>query len=472
MSLANINASTLSDYSSLNPLVVAQLWDKTMQEGVIEKEWLSRFQGGEDSQMPIIEKEDLSKGGGQTVNFTVGSELVGDGVRGSNTLIGNEEKENLGTYPVVIDWHRHAVAEDKRFASFKAAERKMKLTDMVSKWVARYKQMQAELRLVKSGAYTSTGIANNLLFAGGGSNDASLTTSNQFDTGSLYLARQKLISLGARPANISKEDGYEVPYFVAIATTDALAGLANDSAWQQASLMARPREGGADAKNPLFTGCYSGKTFNGIIPFEAMLPDHDNPAKGAIGSPLQPRSLLRTATVSLTDTTTINGGGSSGAGTSIYYFRDFPGFDYPFITGATAVSDATTYYAKIIDMPGTANAGQFEIISYVGSTGNNGNALTVTRGVTGGTNTSGVHAANSLIVPCNQSGVAYCHVIIMGAWALLRAYGETRERLQYDKQDYQFINGTAVESVFGQTPAQRTDGKFPNFVIVKVALAI
>lgn len=470
MSVNNINATALSDFSSLSPSIVASLWDKAMQDGVIENEWLSRFQGDENSSMPIIEKQDLAKGGGDTINFTVGSEIVGDGVKGDTVLEGSEEKLNLSTYQVVIDFVRHATAVNKRFKSFSAARRKLELTKLMSRWAARYKQMEALLRLRNSGAHTASGIANNVLWAGGGSSDASLTPSNGLDTGVFQLARPKLIALGAKPANISREEGYEVPMFVMWATTDALTNLNNDSAWNQASLMARPREGGRDAQNPLFTGCFSGKTYNGITPYEYMLPDHDNAKNGAIGSPLQPRALLRTATADAS-ATAINGGGSSATSSAIFFFRDFPGFDFPFTSGQSATVDATVYYAKIKNLPGSTQAGKYEIISYVGSTGNNGNVLSpVTRNVNPSANTTVVHDANSIIVPCNADGVEYAYVIIAGAWALLRAYGESREQLQAQDQDYTFKNGVGIEAVFGQTPAQRRDGKFPNFVVAKVAL--
>jgi len=480
MALNSINASVLNDHSSLSPSIVAQLWAKAMQDGVIENEWLSRFQGPEGSNMPIIEKDDLSVGGAQTMNFTVGSELVDEGQTGSDSLIGNEEKLNLNTYQLKIDWVRHGVAADRRFKGFTFAKRKMEFTKLLSRWMARRKQIYALLRLIKSGAYTASGRSNNLIYPGAKATDDALTTSDRLSTGLFSDASIKLLTLGAKPANISREEGNEVPYFILWATHRVLRSLVNDSAWNNAQLMGRAREGGADEKNPLFTGCFSNKTYMGIAPYEIFLPDHDNPKNGAIGSPLEPRALLRTATTNFTSVTDIDGGGSDGSGTTRKYFRDFPGYDFTFLPGDSAVTDSNTYYAKIIDLPGaTNNPSKFEIISYTGSTGNNGNKLTaVTRNVAGTTNPDGKHDANSLIVPCNKQGVAYAHVIITGANALLRGYGNNgeggsgREALQVDNQDYNFVNGAAVEAVFGQTPAQRRDGKFPNFVIAKVATGL
>lgn len=419
--------------------------------------------------MPIVEKQDLSKGGGDTLNFTVGSELVGDGKKGSNTLIGYEEKLNLYTYQLLVDFQRHAVATDKRLKSFSAAQRRLTLTQMVSRWCGRHKQWEALLSLVKNGAFSASGIANNLFWPGGVSADASLTTSNVLDTSVFDNARQKLVGLGAKPANISRDEGEEVPFFIMLATTNALAHLRDDDAWVNAQLHARPREGSSDMKNPLFTGAFSGKTYGGILPFEVPNPDHDNPKNGAIGNPLEPRALLRSDwSASVGAETELLGGGSGATSTAALYFRDFPGYDYLFTSGQTPAADSGTYYLKIKNLPGSTDAGMFEICSYTGST-NNGNKLAViTRNVAG--TTSLRHDAGSLIVPCNVNGVEIANVLFLGAWALLRGYGEYREMLEEDKQDYGFKNGVAVESIFGQAPARRADGKMPNFALARVSL--
>ncbi len=475
MATGNINNAALSTYSTLSPSIVSQKWSEAMQQGVLDLEWLTMFQGKEGSNASIIEKEDLLKGDGDTINFTVGAELRGDGVTGSTQLITKEEKAKLNTYSTVIDFIRHATAGDRRFKSMSIAGRKLEYTKMLSKWMAMRKQNDGLLKFIKTGAFTSSGRANNTIYGGGVSSDLALTVNDQLHTGFFSDARKKLIALGAKPANISREKDYQTRYFNLLATTDMLSNLNNDGAWNNAQLMARPRENGKDADNPLFTGCFSGKTYGGIIPFEYMMPDHDNPENGAIGSPLQPRALLRDATTNFTSDTTLSMGGSAATSSTILYTKWFPGYDYLFTSGQTAAPDTTVYYAKIIDMPGATNAGKYEIVSYVGSA-NDGNMLTVTRNV-GGTNPNGVHDANALVVPCNANGVAYGFVVVMGAMAMLRAYGNNgdgksgRENLEYENQDYNFIKGAAIEAVFGQSPPVRADGKYANFIVGKVALA-
>lgn len=445
-----------------------------MQDGVIESEWLSQFQGGPDSSMPIVEKEDLSKVGGDTVVFTVGSSLVGDGKLGSNRLIGNEELQALNTYSCKVDFVRHAVAADKRFQAFTAAQRKAAFSAMLVDWMALRKQSDGLLSLVKSGGYTSSGIANNLMYAGGVSDEADLTQDNVLDTAFFQDVREKMVTLGARQSNVSRQAGRKIPLYVMWAGTRALKGLKNDAAWLNAAHLALLRGSGtADDTNPIFTGSFDGKYIEGIAPFEVLLPDHDNPANGAIGSPLEPRALTRTALTPSTATgVKINLGGSDATSAAILYAKWFPGYDYLFTSEQTAAPDSNLYHALIINPPGTTDAGKRELVSYTGSD-NDGNSLTVNRGLNSGkAGYTGTHAANSLVVPCTSNGVPYANVIVAGAWALLRAYGQSREQLASESQDYGFVKGGAIESVYGQTPARRRDGKYANFCLGRVAIKL
>jgi hypothetical protein len=448
-----------------------------MQEGVIAKEWLSRFQGvGAESRMPIVEIEDLKASGGDTVVMTVESALVGDGVRGETELIGKEEKTKRRTYSLVVDFVRHATASTQRMRDFSAAKRKLGFTEMLSLWMALMKQHDGLLALVKAGAYTASGRANNLLWGGGGADDSELLATSVLDTSVMQAFRRKAVNLGARPANVTMEKGGEIPFFLLWATSNALAGLRNDTFWRSAAQLAYGREGGADARNPIFTGAFDGRQYEGMIAHEVLAPDHDNPESGAIGTPLEPRALLRAAlNPSTAAAQDLLLGGS--AATLAYnadgcplYARDFPGYDYKFVSEQDAVVDANVYYAKIINPPGSTDAGKYEVVSYVGSTGNLGTKLVVDRGLNAGTaDYSGTHPANALIVPCNENGVAYSNVICVGSQALIRAYGNSREELDVEGQDYQFKKGAAIKTVFGQAPAQRRDGKYPNFLIARVA---
>lgn len=68
--------------------------------------------GGPGMMMPILTKYELQSGG-KTVNMPFIEKLDGAGVRGTNTLEGNEEA--LGNYnqPITVNWNRHAVSIPK-----------------------------------------------------------------------------------------------------------------------------------------------------------------------------------------------------------------------------------------------------------------------------------------------------------------------------------------------------------------------
>lgn len=462
-----ITPTTLADFASANPSVVPQIWDAIVQTGVNAKEWLSKFQGAGPENVIIEKQEQLARAGNQ-VNFTIESDLVGDRVLGSTTAIGTEEKENLNTYSVLVDFKRHPVARDRRFESFRGAKAKASMAVKVMGWMARFKQHEALLSLVKNAAYTTSGKTYNLFFSGGGSSLDSLTADTVLDTGCFEMGRAKLVGVGANPANLSQVDGEEIPEFVLWGTSRALEGLTNDQAWNTFNNNARAREGSNAAKNPLLTHSYG--LYKGIRAFEVMNPDHDNPKNGAVGSPLEPRALLRTALTG-TSVTEINGGGSGATSTAALFFKDFPGYDYLFHSGQTPAADGATYYALILNLPGTTDAGKREVISYTGSA-NDGNKLgTVTRGLNSQDDDySPNHAANSLIVPCTKNGIPYAWVPILGRGALLRAYGETREEVAFEEQDYGFIKGACVTAVFGQTPPIRADSRLMNYVMLAVAI--
>lgn len=67
---------------------------------------------GEGMMMPILTKYELTSGG-KTINMPLIEKLDGAGVRGTNTLTGNEEA--LGNYnqQVTVNWNRHAVSIPK-----------------------------------------------------------------------------------------------------------------------------------------------------------------------------------------------------------------------------------------------------------------------------------------------------------------------------------------------------------------------
>lgn len=68
--------------------------------------------GGSGMMMPILTKYELTSGG-KTINMPFIEKLDGAGVRGTNTLEGNEEAIGNYNQQITVNWNRHAVAIPK-----------------------------------------------------------------------------------------------------------------------------------------------------------------------------------------------------------------------------------------------------------------------------------------------------------------------------------------------------------------------
>jgi len=88
-----------------------QQWDDEFFRDYVRASRFKRYMGTE--QDAIIQlKEDLTKKRGDSVTFALVNELVGNGVTGNATLMGNEERLNSRSHKVTVDVLRHGVAVD------------------------------------------------------------------------------------------------------------------------------------------------------------------------------------------------------------------------------------------------------------------------------------------------------------------------------------------------------------------------
>ena len=88
-----------------------QLWDDKYFRDYVRSSRYRRYMGT-DAASIIQLKEDLTKRRGDTVTFALVNELTGNGVTGSNTLKGNEERMDSRSHALTVDVLRHAVAVD------------------------------------------------------------------------------------------------------------------------------------------------------------------------------------------------------------------------------------------------------------------------------------------------------------------------------------------------------------------------
>lgn len=271
---------------------VAQ-WDKMLYREYIRESGFLPYMSGTNN--VIVPKRQLVDGG-QTINIPFTPKLTGAGQRGAAILRGNEEAMQFHNEQVTVDWIRHAVEVTKRDANFvnfdlrKAGKDQLKdwfVTDMRNRIIDQLLSIRASgtganvlygtitassngpvilaANYVASETNKDTWLTNNadrVLFGALRSNASSLDHSTSMATvdTTADTARASIVSLAKRMAKQSNpqirplrvDNGNE--YYVLFAPTRAFRDFAADAAIVQANREARPREGDAMMKNPLFTG--------------------------------------------------------------------------------------------------------------------------------------------------------------------------------------------------------------------------
>ena len=195
---------------------------------------------------------------------------------------------------------------------------------------------------------------------------------------------------------------------------------------------------------------------------------------GPIGSPLAPAARIHTAGTGANNFI-LKGRQYNADPTGLpKYFIDFPGYDYQYTEEQSASNDNNTYYVLIVNPSGT-----FTFASY-GDGDNNGNSITLSSDpsdntpVTGTTvdNNAGVFSGllsdtietGALAFPANKHGQPIAYSLLMGADALIRAYGEEMS-LKTDSDDYGFRKGIGYQAMFGDNVWTDRNGRVRNYVL-------
>jgi hypothetical protein len=302
----------------------------------------------------------------------------------------------------------------------------------------------------------------------------------------------------------------------------AMTSIRNSGLYEQALIHAAER-GGA---NPMFNGRLL--DWQGIGLFEHISVDAEY---DVYGDPLAPRAIIGTAFG--VDTTLGDGAHDAGKLQLIQdpddlktkFFEFFDGYIYEwyenqadepawtdFYTHAdTGIAGANRrYYAWLVnpdgsvafvEYAGNANSGnRIDILKILnpdntadgsglgddtvgdfvatGDTwGLDSGGTTYTRGP-GGTGASSNCSAEftwaasvdvgAYVIPCNEKGAVQMHSLFMGANTAVRCYAQ-EDKLITEERDYGFVNGFGYETIFGQAPCIRTDGKTNGYALIKHA---
>jgi len=362
---------------------------------------------------------------------------------------------------------------------------------MLGNWLGR---MKTE-RLMK--LFLHKGNGRNYIYANGKANTDALLTTDTLSYDGIVAAGQQLRTRGARPAQVATIDKNKLNRYVVVSTGEGLLSLKSETKYLNAIQAAGAREGYNGVQ---FTGGFVDLDGHIIRQFDPV--DHDG--FGAIGSPLNAKATLGTAITATTGsaiTVRATASDSTKPGYGASYFKYFSGYSYPFsaddadnkILGTTTTSG----YVLILNLTGD-DAGKYGFYSY---SANNGNTLTLDRGLTTSAGTEGssgafqlkrtvggvssvttatspwadakltnTHPVGSLVIETNRRGVAIGRSLVLGAMAAVRGYGSLDGERSEETFDGDFVRKTYITSIFGQSPYVRPDGDMPNFLVATHAV--
>jgi len=263
--------------SASNAALQPALWRKQLFADVRDNLYMNRFIGATEQSM-IQELEDLKKEAGSNISFGLGMKLSGAGKSGDDTLEGSEEAMTDYDEDVAIDQLRHAVVltgrmDEKKNAYNMRTSAKNRLAD----WFAERIELEIFDKLCgkASSTFSNTptiAAASRLVYAGGETAIANLTTSMKMDTKVLDKAKvtAQLASPKIRPIRVNGKE-----YYVAFLHPYDVTNLKQDPVYNQSV-----REAGVRGEdNPIFSGAVS--NYNGIIIHEHEYVYRTNDGSGS-----------------------------------------------------------------------------------------------------------------------------------------------------------------------------------------------
>ena len=484
-----IGGSNFATTSAGAPKTVGEMFNDGIQVAAANADVFSQMEGKETTNLPFVVKQDLTKGGGNVVNFTTMGVLGGRGRMGEQQLIGYEEKPRIGSYNCRVEIIRHAVAYTAKMKAFLAAGRSLPsvYSELLGDWFGRKRQADMMIMLRNSANARNTYRVSQKPFD-------SLISSDTMTTSVINGAKGQLVTLSAKSCNLTKgagmgkksNTGAEIRQYLLFGTQMLLSPLKANSSYLTAAEYAQER----GPSNTIFAGGYTSWDGNGIYEWNVSDPD----TSGPLGAPILPRALLGTAIAADVVSVGITGSGVATPDTSMYPFDWFLGYDYPFYEEQTPNPDPNTHYVVILNVSGP-QAGLFGVYSYLGNTNNgysltmlnrlgpaaNGIAVTTLAGQTWNPAIhTNAHPTGSLIFQVNAKCTTIGWGFMFGAASAVRAYdnlGDLDEGTSGksianmgETGDYGMKKGRAMAICFGQAPAQDSLNQARNYLLIPCAV--
>ena len=479
-------ATTGDSLNTQDAASLRKLWNKGALIAEEEEDFMQQFEGSRENS-PIWTKNDTAKGNGAQITFTTTSGYYGEGKYGEEVFEATTdfEQDDISSFNLKVDYVRNASSRSVRADEIMGLKDDLKgmVNVKLGAWLGRLKKDQIQGKCVLT-------LPNENRIYAGGKTLATLGTADVLSYDDIVTTGYAMKPLGGQPADISTSGRNSIWSQLFIPSESQAMSLDLDPDYKAILQNADVR----GMQNASFKGQWHNLRGHAIVPYNGL----NHAGKGAVGSFLAPEAYLGLAISGTTDAArTISGGGADNSDGSLtgsgkpLWFKYFPGHDYRFVdTGVLDVSASSigvvsgTNYAIIYNTTG-ANAGKWGFVKY--TTGNNGNAITITEFLTGqadGTYRKGtvgsvtwnsainteVWASGALIIPANAKGVPFGHALVLGAGGIVRGYGEDRAHRAVEKVDGDFIKRTYIRSVFGQSLRMDRKGRVPAVMLLTTAL--
>lgn len=274
-----------TEYGVNHPLAIKK-WEPELMKEALKKTYALQFMGKSKNSICTIKTDLTTSDGGDRIRVGIRNQLKGDGIRGDNTLEGNEESLETFYQDVFIDQLRHAVRSrgkmsEQRVPFSVREEAKDGLADWWSERIDRwfFNQLAGNTAVNDDRYYGfnapvapdldhvtfgNSGVLGATLAAGEGS--LSNTTIAKFNLTFIDTAveKAKMAKNQLRPVGNAGNGKYVMfihPYQVTSLRTNTNAGQWQDI--QRAAI-----EGGKIGDNPIFTGALG--VYNGVVLHESV----------------------------------------------------------------------------------------------------------------------------------------------------------------------------------------------------------
>ena len=466
-------ANTYAGAAAQNSKVVGELFSKLMLLQTTNNDILGQMEGPEGSGKPICIKTELTKGGGDTVNFSTVSIPGGEGAIGEAAL--EAEQLDFGSFNLKLDIFRHGLGMTDKVRMFLAAG--ASIEEAFAEQEAEYFALRRQSDMFMLWRRFAT--AGNTLRPNDRATTDALLTGDVINTTMISDVASLLKTSAAPPCNLSKRkvDKFtaDVRGFVILASDRFLTPLKSNQTYLDALHLAAERGN----ENIIWAGGYAKYDNQAIFHMDVV---HDD-TRGPIGAPIEPEALLGTALPTGTTAKVITGGGRTSPSAVHKPLKWLKGYAYPLLGYADPSADAGVYYLAIYNVTG-ADAGKYGIYRYTGSA-NDGNIITCTAHLGAAnagvavTSLAGIaydatkhtdaHPTGSRIVQINAKAVPYCYGLGLAAMAGLRAYGGPPIKPISEKADWGFKSGLGFQAVYSQGLCKDTQNVVRNYCLIEAA---